>query len=91
MLGLTGGGSGLPYIRFSPSMNMWSDKTGQELLLRTIRERNIQRLNRLAVLIVSGNPDIIEDGSEDDYVLSQYVMVIGATEHYTFPSLNGSI
>ena len=34
MLGLTGGGSGLPYIRFSPSMNMWSDKTGQEIQLK---------------------------------------------------------
>ena len=34
MLGLTGGGSGLPYIRFSASMNMWSDKTGQEIQLK---------------------------------------------------------
>jgi len=34
MLGITGGGSGLPYIRYSPSMNVWKDKSGQEIQLK---------------------------------------------------------
>jgi len=31
MLGLSGGGSGLPYIRFSPQANAWTNKEGQEI------------------------------------------------------------
>ena len=36
MLGLTGGGSGLPYIRFSPQANAWTNKEGQEIQLKQL-------------------------------------------------------